>query len=280
MRQLYGLVGFPVRHSLSPLMHNAAFRVLGLDAEYRLFALKEPQLRSFFEKLDQENIHGLNITVPYKEKVLPLLDEVSIEAKLIGAVNTIKVNAAGLRGFNTDGEGFLRYLKEDLGFEPRDKAIVLLGAGGAARAVAVSLCQCAPRLLAIYDTDKEKALALSGHLQANFRDIEIAAANSLADLAIAESDLLINATPVGLKETDPPLLDDDLLRPGLLVYDLIYNPPETRLLKSARSKGCRRANGLGMLLYQGMRSFELWTGLSAPEEVMRRALEEGVRGLC
>lgn len=276
-KKIFGLIGFPVKHSLSPLMHNAAFKALNIDAEYRLFPLQDSEVGAFLKNLAKENIHGLNVTVPYKQKVIPFLDKVSSEAELIGAVNTIKVSDTGLEGFNTDGEGFLRHLEQDLGFSPREKAIALLGAGGAARAVSVYLCKGGARRVSIYDTDKPKMDGLVKSLSQNFKGVEIQAAASVADLRISDADLLVNATPLGMKESDPLLVEEKSLKGGLLAYDLVYNPPESRLLKAAKAKGCRISNGLGMLLYQGARSFEIWLGISAPLEAMRKALYEGVK---
>jgi shikimate dehydrogenase len=274
--KIYGVLGYPARHSLSPAMHNAAFRALKINAEYKIFEKKPEELQAFLLSLPEENIHGLNVTIPYKEKVIPILNKVSAEAKLIGAVNTVRVSDKGLEGFNTDGEGFLRHLTEDLRFNPEDKIIAIIGAGGAARAVSVFLSKAGPKAIAIHDTDEAKAEVLAGHLRTNFKEIEIKLAHSIEELNIPGSQLLINATPVGMKEDDPLLVDKKFIHRYLLVYDLIYNPPETKLLNLAKKAGAKIANGLGMLLYQGMRSFEIWTGQSAPKEVMRQALLEAI----
>lgn len=274
----YGLIGFPVSHSLSPLMHNAAFKHLGINAEYGLFELKDQELKPFLRSLKEKGISGLNVTVPYKEKVIPYLDDLSAEAKLIGAVNTIKVTGR-LEGFNTDGAGFLQHIREDLEFNPQGKSIVLLGAGGAAKAVSVTMCKEKPNALNIFDIDKDKSNGLTRHLKDSFPEVKITSSGSIDGLGIEKADLLINATPIGLEQSDPELVGKSLLHKGLLVYDLIYNPKETKLLKSASEKGCRVANGLGMLLYQAVRSFQIWTDLLAPVEVMRQALKKGVEKL-
>lgn len=271
-QKIYGLVGFPVKHSLSPAMHNAAFAALKINAEYKLFELKPQELEGFFKAAAKNNIFGLNVTVPYKEQVIPFLSKLSEAAKLTGAVNTVKVSDAGLEGFNTDGEGFIKHLKEGLRFDPAGKAIALIGAGGAAKAVSVYLCRENPQYLSIFDVDKEKSVNLSRHLKENFQNLDIKAVDSIQGLNIGASDLLINATPIGMKEQDPCLVDEKLIHSGLLVYDLIYNPKETRLLKTAELKGAKTANGLGMLLYQGAAAFEVWTNQKAPVEIMRKAL--------
>ncbi|MFA5157274.1 MAG: shikimate dehydrogenase [Candidatus Omnitrophota bacterium] len=273
-KKIYGLIGQPINHSLSPLMHNAAFSFLGINAEYKLFPLKEEELGKFLKNLVGQDISGLNVTVPYKEKVLPYMDHISYEAKLIGAVNTIKVSSGKLEGFNTDGNGFLKHLTEDLNFDPENRRIALIGAGGAARAISVYLCKVNPKQILIYDADKDKASSLVSYLKANFKNNGIRQATSVKGLEIADSDLLINATPVGVKESDPCLIDAKDIRKGMLVYDLVYNPKETKLLKAAKERGAKLSNGLGMLLYQGMIAFEIWTGKKAPKDVMLKALLE------
>lgn len=272
-KKIYGLIGYPVKHSLSPLMHNAAFSHLKIDAEYKLFEVKPEGLEDFVNTLEQKNIHGLNVTIPHKEKVIPFLGTISEEARLIGAVNTIKVSGSRLEGFNTDGEGFLKHLTQDLGFNPENKNIALIGAGGAARAVSVYLASAKPKAIAIFDIDRNKSSALASHLKENFKDIDFKIADSIEELRIGDCDLLANATPIGMKDSDPYLVEEKLLHKGILVYDLIYNPNETNLLRAAKSRGAKVSNGLGMLLYQGAIAFQIWTGKSAPLEVMRQALD-------
>jgi len=275
-RRIYGLIGYPVKHSLSPAMHNVAFGALNINAEYRLFPLRENELNDFFAGLKINNIFGLNVTIPYKEKVIPFIAEVSSEARLIGAVNTIRVLADKLEGFNTDGEGFLRHLNQDLNFNPEGKGVAIIGAGGAAKAVSVYLSKAKPKSVAVYDVDKSKSLALVNHLKDNFSGVEFIFAESIEELNIGTNELLVNATPIGMKEADPCLVDEKFIHEGLLVYDLIYNPKETKLLKLARQKGAKTSNGLGMLLYQGVRAFELWTDTKAPVEIMRKVLTEAM----
>jgi shikimate dehydrogenase len=272
--QTYGLLGYPVAHSLSPAMHNAAFGHYHIPAQYTLFEKKAEELSAFMGGLSRGDISGLNVTIPYKEKVIPFLQSISEEAALIQAVNTIKITQGRLEGFNTDGQGFLRHLSEDLGYEPRGRQIAMLGAGGAARSLAVYLARAGADSLRIYDVDKQKAESLSAHLVACFSGVTIVACGSMEELKIESCSLLINATPIGMKQSDSVPIDEHLLHKGLFVYDLIYNPHETRLLRLARQKGLQASNGLGMLLYQGMSAFEIWTGLAAPKDVMQQALVE------
>ena len=274
-KKIYGIIGSPLKHSLSPGMHNAAFAALKINAEYRKFELKEGELAPFFGSLKEKNICGLNVTVPYKEKVISFLDKISDEAKIIGAVNTIKVSGSGLEGFNTDGEGFIKSLKDDLGFDPRAKAVIILGAGGASRAISVYLCKEKSASIVIYDIDRDKAARLANHLKENFKGVNLSHAGSVAELPLDKADLLVNATPIGLKESDPCVIDPGLLNRNTIVYDIIYNP-KTKLLKAAEEKAIKAASGLGMLLYQGMAAFEIWTGEPAPKEVMQKALEGNI----
>lgn len=275
-KEIFGLIGFPVRHSLSPLMHNAAFKALGIEAGYELFELKPQELEPFLKTLTQKNISGLNVTIPYKEQVLPFLGTVSAQAQLIAAVNTIKVSGSGLEGFNTDSQGFLMHLAEDLRFSPRGKIICVIGAGGAARAVTTALSAAGAGKISVYDIENDRCEKLIFRLKENFSGTQFVNSPSPEELEIGNSDLLVNATPIGMNDADPLIIDPGLIKKGLLVYDLIYNPKETKLLKAARQRGAAVSNGLGMLLYQGMLSFEIWTGKQAPKEIMRKALEEGV----
>ncbi|MFC1804567.1 shikimate dehydrogenase [Candidatus Omnitrophota bacterium] len=275
-KKIFGLIGDPVSHSLSPLMHNAAFAHLKIDAEYKLFPLKEQELQGFLRGLGRLDICGLNVTVPYKEKVIPLLANISEEARLIGAVNTIKVSNDRLDGFNTDGLGFLRHLKQELDFDPRDKSIAVIGAGGASRAVCVYLSKEGAAKISIFDIDKPKAQGLARHLKENFPSTEVLTVDSAQGLGLSDCALLVNASPIGMKESDPSVIKDEDIGNDLLVYDLVYNPAETKLLKAAKEKGARSVNGLGMLLHQGAAAFEIWTQEKAPLDVMRKALMEGV----
>lgn len=272
--QIYGLIGYPVSHSLSPLMHNAAFSHLKINAEYKLFSLKEEEIPGFLKSLDEKNIFGLNVTFPYKERIIPFLSQVSEEARLIGAVNTIKISPKGLEGYNTDGAGFLKHLTLDLEFVPQGKNVSIIGAGGASRAISVYLCSEKVNEITIFDIDSLRLSALVCYLKEKFKEVNIKAVNSIEGIDLENYHLLINATPIGMKEGDDCLLDQRLIHKNLLVYDLVYNPKETKLLKLAKDKGARVSNGLGMLLYQGITAFEIWMGIKAPKEEMREALQK------
>ena len=279
-KELYGLIGHPVRHSLSPAMQNAAFREIGIDAEYVLHDIRPEGLTSFLESLHSSKIAGLNVTIPHKIKTkecLELKGSLDENARRLGAVNTIKMTEDGLCGFNTDGAGFYRSLVEDLGCEPEGKTIFILGAGGASHAIVLYLGD-GPRRIFVSDIDKEKADALKEHYAKFYKrdKLEIIAPKDYPQV-MKKTHLIINATPIGMKVEDPCPVDSGLLRPGQYVYDLVYDRPMTQLVKSARMAKCHATTGLGMLLYQGAIAFEIWTKRPAPVAVMKKALREALK---
>lgn len=273
----FGLVGFPVKHSLSPKMHNAAFSRLKIKAKYRLFPLQERQLKSFLSGLKKRNIFGLNVTIPHKERVLEFIDGyVSEGVRVIGACNTIVVGVDGkLKAYNTDYLGFLRHIRE---LKLKPKKIAIIGSGGAAKSVVFALIKSGAEEIYIFDIDKFRSLSLVKRFSDIFPQCKIRAVASIEELNLRDRDLLVNASPVGMKEADPLLVEPAKLHKALFVYDLVYNPSETKQLKAAKDAGCGQANGLGMLLYQGVEAFELWVKpKKAPVEAMRQALAKGVR---
>jgi shikimate dehydrogenase len=278
LKKIYGLIGYPVKHSFSPAMHNAAFSHLKINAEYKLFELKPEELEDFLLSLDQRGISGLNVTIPYKEKVLGCLQWKSPEVRFTDAVNVIIVKENNyLEGWNTDGIGFQRHLTIDLKFDIAGKNVVIIGAGGAAKAVVYELAGKKAKSVTIYDVDKDKSFKLADKIAKGHPGCNAISVNSIESLDIKNADLLINATPIGMKENDPCLISPEAFNSRIFVYDLIYNPSETKLLKLAREKGAGTSNGLGMLLYQGARAFQLWTEVKvAPVEIMRKALTEAM----
>ncbi len=273
--KLYGLVGFPIRHSLSPCMHNAAFSALKIKSRYKLFELKSNQLKSFIGNLAKSNLGGFNVTYPYKEIILDYLHSKNAGVKEIGAANTVLVDKFGkLKGFNTDYLGFARHLRK---LKIKPKRVAIIGSGGAAKAVCFALAKMKVAQLSIYDIDKFKALSLFKRLNAEFGQTKFDVATRIEELEIQDKDLLINATPIGMQQNDPCLINEGMLHKGLFVYDLIYNPPETKLIILAKKCGLAYANGLGMLLYQGAIAFEKFTGKKAPVEIMQEALLKGAK---
>lgn len=282
-KDIYGLIGFPVKHSLSPAMQNAAFSKAGMDAEYRLFEIEPSGLEEYLNSVKRcGGIAGLNVTIPHKIKVKEYLERngsLDQNAVRLGAVNTIKISGDGsLRGFNTDGPGFYRSLVEDLKFEPEGKDILVLGSGGAAKAVIMYLGN-APRTISVFDLDTAKTAELKDHYAKYFNAEKLKALSEKNDItgAIKGADLLINATPVGMKDGDPSPVPKGSLKSGMYIYDLVYNRPYTQLVKDAASVKAHAVAGSGMLLYQGAAAFEIWTDKTAPVDVMRRALNEALK---
>lgn len=269
---LYGIFGSPVKHTFSPGMHNRAFERLGIDACYVPFPVAPEHLGDAIRAISVLGLKGLNITVPHKENVIPFLDGVSEEAGLIGAVNTIEIRDGRMIGHNTDGRGFLRSLKVDARFHPRGRRFFIAGSGGAARAVGFSLALAGAERIRFFDLDARKAEALARDISARTGgSAEHISASSVAEAA-RDAHCVVNATPLGLRPSDPLSVPGEALSKHHLVCDLVYNPPVTPLLRAARAAGARRLGGIGMLLYQGVIAFEIWTGKKAPVDVMKRAL--------
>lgn len=281
---VYGIIGWPLEHTLSPVMHNAAFRALEVDAVYESFPLQPDIFDRFFIDLKKPDspIFGLNVTVPYKEKVIPYMDILSPLAQKINAVNTVVITKERkLIGYNTDAPGFLSHLAE-LEFNPAGKRVAMMGAGGSARAILATLCMIPdrPEAIRIYNRSTGRLTRLVDELSQLFDLSIVEVVDNTDDLNIELCDLLINTTSVGLKKNDPLLVDPDSLHANLLVYDLIYNPPVTPLLKAAHEREARIANGLGMLFYQGVLAFQHWANTQLEDDIkviMRRSLEEALK---
>lgn len=264
--QVYAIFGHPVSHSKSPAMQNAAFRHLAIDACYVAFDVKPQMLREAVQAIRALDIKGVNITIPHKEAVLDYLDDLSPEARSIGAVNTIKNQGGTLYGYNTDCRGFIQSLTER-GISVKGKKTLVLGAGGASKAVVHSLLKEGAEVF-IYNRTIDKARALIRQYQD--RPIELVTVDRLNDKGFVSSmDILVNTTSVGLQDGNMPI-DKEFLIPKHVVCDLIYH--QTTLLKTASEIGCVTIDGSGMLLWQGVYAFEIWTGQEAPVEVMRQAL--------
>lgn len=286
--KLVGIIGWPVEHSLSPVMHNAAFAALGLNWAYVPLPVVPDRLSAAVRGLAALGFQGANVTIPHKETVLPYLDEVSQEARFIGAVNTIVIDGDRLIGHNTDVAGFMQALLAG-GFRPEGTRAVVIGAGGAARAVVYGLLAAGVAAIAVVNRSPQRAEALvedfagmplvsmSGLKGARLTAAPLSPRSSLPSL-VAEADLLVNATPVGMwpRTGESPWPDDAPFPRHLWVFDLVYNPPRTRLLSQAQAAGAGTMGGLEMLLHQGAKAFKLWTNRKPPVEVMRTALMEGL----
>ncbi len=264
---LYCIIGNPVSHSLSPAMHNAAFRALGINAVYLAFKVDEEKLQEAVEGFKAIGVRGFNVTIPFKRSVVDFLDELDEKAAKIGAVNTVKAEGGKLFGFNTDGMGFIRSLEEE-GICYRGKNVLIIGAGGASRAICAYLSEHCNVTVVNRTAKKAESLAADFGLNwASLDDIPSILAS------FKEGDLIVNTTSVGLKDEDLELFDyERLLKPSFVVVDIIYGK-DTKLLKSARKIGCKAVDGEGMLLYQGVEAFKIWTGKNPPIDVMRKALK-------
>lgn len=276
--KVVGIIGHPISHTFSPLMHNAAFRALGLNYVYLPFEVRPDALEEAIHGIRALGMVGVNVTVPHKEACMAFLDEMTQQAQVLGAVNTIVLHEGLLVGYNTDGQGFLRFLKEDFSFNPKGKKAMVLGAGGAARAVVASLMEEESGEVVVANRSFHRATCLCMDmvraLPSYPQPIPVPLPSQLMAEHLDTCQLLINATSVGMRGQEALPLEPALLHEGLVVVDLIYNPAQTMLLVEAQKRGLKCANGLGMLLYQGAVAFEKWTGQHPPIEVMRKALEE------
>jgi shikimate dehydrogenase len=274
LTMLYGIFGYPIGHSLSPLMHNTAFAYHGLDAVYLPFPIYPAHLEIAVKSIAALPIHGVNVTIPHKQAVMAWLDDISAEARLIGAVNTIHLQDGRLHGYNTDGIGFLRSLAE-VGSQVEDRTVILLGAGGAARAIAVQLCIAGIRRLYLANRTPTRAEALAAFLKQNIPHADIsviAMGESSLATHLAHTDIVVNATSIGMQTHDPMILPSTAIGPRHLVCDIVYRPLRTLLLREAQQQGARTVDGLGMLLHQGAQAFEIWTARAFPISLIRERL--------
>lgn len=282
-RTTYGVVGSPVAHSFSPVMHTAAMSAMGVEADYLAFEVSPADLKAALDLLGRAGVRGLNMTVPHKAPAVELVDELSDEAKLVRAVNVLVFAKEGRRiGHNTDARGFSRAIREEFQLPLSELKVMILGAGGAGRAVALQAARERAERIVIANRTFEKAEALVREIAPSYLDDKLEGqaarlrALPLETAALASEvdgvDLIVNTTSVGLAPGDPSPLAAHLIRPHHLIYDTIYSPARTPLLEAAGETGARGANGLSMLLHQGVLSLELWLGRPGPVDVMRRAL--------
>lgn len=275
--RLYCLLGSPVSHSISPMMYNMTFDILGMDCAYLCFDTKDADLGTLVKALKEMNAGGFNLTMPDKERVIPFLDGLSPAAAMIGAVNTVKNEDGRLIGYNTDGAGYMQSVR-DAGYDVTRGEMVLLGAGGAASSIAIQAALDGVPALHIVNRrgrSWENACRLADQINKHTgcrADVTDMADGKAVRSLILRSRLLTNATSVGMAPhiQDSPLSDTSCFHPDLLVSDIIYNPRRTKFLKDAEACGCRTANGLYMLLYQGAAAFHIWTGHEMPVEQIRK----------
>jgi len=271
--KICGIIGDPVEHSLSPVMHNAAFEELNLDFVYVAFRVRKEELREAITGARSLDVLGLNVTMPHKNAVIRYLDEIDSTARSIGAVNTILNNEGKLMGYDTDGIGALNALKEN-GVTPNGKKLLLLGAGGAGKAIAFHAAQEAEELVILNRTlQKAKKLAEVLRKEFNKKINGKTLSTEIIEEELKDADILVNATSVGMHpHINQSLVPPSFLRPDLCVMDIVYNPLETKLAKDAKAVGAKVVSGVEMLVHQGAASFEIWTNHPAPVKVMKQAV--------
>lgn len=280
-----GVIGYPIGHSVSPAIHNAAFAALGIDARYEAWETAPEALAGRVASLRSDDAYGANVTVPHKQAVIPLMDTLSDIAQAAGAVNTIINRGGHLAGFNTDVAGFARALIRDAEFDPTGRRCLVLGAGGAGRAVAFALLRSNALLVTLADAIDSRAVELARDIAAfcpiGSQALPAAWGGEEFRAALAAADLVVNATPLGMAGSEVAgrsPLEGLPIRPEQLVFDLVYNPEETPLLATARAAGARAFGGLNMLVYQAAESFKLWTRVDPPVDVMLEAARRALAG--
>jgi shikimate dehydrogenase len=271
----YAVLGHPIGHTLSPVMHNASIQSLGLDAIYLAFDVHPDRLMDVLPAMQAMGFGGVNLTIPLKEVAFRGLKQLDASARLLGAVNTVQFTSDGVIGHNTDGYGFIKAMEESFGESLAGAKVFVLGCGGAGRAVALMCAGAGASELILAEVDDAKRNGVADELKKLHPALKIQHATDAAT-ACRGADVVVQATPVGMKESDAPLLGPEAFRAGQRAFDLIYMYPETVFMKQARLGGARTANGLGMLLHQGARAFSIWTGREPDVEAMRTALQKAV----
>lgn len=273
--RVVGVIGDPIEHSRSPQMHNAAFAKAGLDYVYVPFHVRPDDLAQAIAGFKALNVVGINVTLPHKQAVIPYLTSISREAELIGAVNTLTFLEDGVHGDNTDAPGVLKALEEngDL-FVPVGEDIVVLGAGGAARAVVVAFALAGVASITIANRTTEKAIALAEEMQQKIGVPMhgMGLTDARVPAAVRQSTLLVNTATASMDLTQPLLISTDWLQPNAIVYDIVYTPPVTPLMTAAAKRGCQTLGGIGMLIHQGAIAFEKWTSVTPCTQTMQQAL--------
>jgi shikimate dehydrogenase len=278
---VYAVLGHPVAHSLSPRMHNAALQEMGLNAVYTAHDVHPEHLLEVLQAMRHMGYGGCNMTVPLKEIAFRGLQDIDESAQHLGAVNTVRFHDHGMTAYNTDGVGFIRSVEEDLGESVKGAQVCIAGVGGSGRAIAISCAEQGAAGLTLLARKVEKAKQLASEIQMICPGFPVTCSTGDTTTWPAlsrEADLVVNATPLGMKEGEESVLPAEAFKPGQAAYDLIYMTPETAFTRAAREGGARTCNGLGMLLYQGVYALEIWLEREPPVATMRRVLEEAVYG--
>jgi shikimate dehydrogenase len=273
--KVLGIIGHPVRHSLSPVMQNAAIQACGLDYIYVPFDVEPDSIGAAIDGLKALGVAGFNVTIPHKTAVMPYLDDLDESAVAAGAVNTVKNDSGRLIGYNTDGDGLVESLHHDLDFDVLNSSIAVIGAGGAARGAIAALCRAGAKRITLFNRTHHRAIELASLMTSRFSGTELLVACNIEELnnTLQGVDLLINTTSIGMNSENIPFLRLQALSQTARVYDMVYSPRITPFLSEANEAGLRGANGIGMLTAQGELAFTLWTGEVPPSDVMRRALD-------
>jgi shikimate dehydrogenase len=271
---VFGIIGHPVRHSLSPAMQNAALQACGIDGVFVPFDVQPERLGEAITGLRALGVRGVNVTIPHKTCVVPYLDRLDESAEAAGAVNAISNEEGRLVGYNTDGDGLVRSLDEEFAFTPENSTVVIIGAGGAARGAVAAICRAGARRITIANRSRDRAKALVTAMEARYPDTVLAVAGygEQAPPIFQDADLVVNSTSLGMHGEVIAGLDLESFNCNAVVYDMVYAPPVSPLLREAGRLGLRHANGLGMLAAQGELAFRIWTGMLPPPGLMKRVL--------
>jgi shikimate dehydrogenase len=275
----YAVLGHPIGHTLSPVMHNAAFKALGMDAIYLAFDVDPSNLMRVLPAMANMGFGGVNLTVPLKQTAFKGLKNMDDSAHALGAVNTVEFLPHGMKGHNTDGTGFLSAIKEAFHTEVAGLSVFVLGCGGAGRAIAITCALTGAKRITVADIEPDRAKRVAKETRRIARSCDVCVVPASPQLwrkACVEADLVVQATPIGMKQGDNALLPPSAFHAGQMVFDLVYMYPETAFMKAARKDGAKTSNGLGMLLHQGACAFTIWTGRRPPTDIMRKALEKMV----
>lgn len=272
--RIFGLLGNPLGHSFSAFMHNRSYEKQGLNYIYINMETEEKNISEIINGIKHLKFDGFNVTIPYKIDIIKYLDEIDPLAEKIGSVNTVKIENGKFKGYNTDGEGFVISLADECNFDCRGKKVLILGSGGAARAVAMTIADKNPEKIYLTNRTYKRALDLAEEINSKFGECCSASDSEKIGDVMASCDLIINTTSVGMHPNiDKCPINPEFLHSKLTVCDIIYNPEKTSLLREAEKLGCPTMNGIGMLVNQGAKAFEIWTGKKAPIEVMRESLK-------
>lgn len=276
----FAVLGHPIKHSLSPIMHSASFETLDFEGTYEKLDVPPDTLMSRLAEMGDEGFGGVNLTIPLKEVAFKNMAQLDESARLLGAVNTVKFTDGGMIGYCTDGFGLLKALEEAFGESVEGKSVFFIGSGGAGRAAALSAAMAGAKSITLSARSETRVLPLAKEIEALDASVEVKIALTEEEkiAGCLACDFAINASPIGMHEGDESPLPSEAFREGQMVYDMIYMYPETAVMKAAKQSGARVANGIGMLVHQGARAFEIWTGTPANSDAMAGAVEKAVYG--